>query len=63
MAKYVDNASLKEVINLYNKLNIADKGDWCPSYLQRQEKKYQLGKITKEQFELSKQFILSYKPK
>jgi hypothetical protein len=57
MAKYVDNTSLKEVINLYNKLNIADKGDWCPSYLQRQEKKYQLGKITKEQFELSKQFI------
>jgi hypothetical protein len=57
MGKYVDNARFKEIINIYNSLNINDKGDWCPSYLQRQEKKFQLGKITKEQFELSKQFI------
>ena len=49
MGKYCDNERLKVVINLYNKLNIYDTGDWCPGYLQRQEKQFQSNKMTAEE--------------
>ena len=57
MGKYCDNERLKVVINLYNKLNIYDTGDWCPVYLQRQEKQFQSNKITAEEWEECRGFI------
>ena len=57
MGKYCDNERLKVVINLYNKLNIYDTGDWCPGYLQRQEKQFQTKKMTEEEWKDCRDFI------
>lgn len=57
MAQYVNNKRLKEVLKLYNTMNINDTGDWCPEYLVRQEKKYLLGKMSKDDWEQCKEFI------
>lgn len=34
-------------------------GDWCPSYLQRLENKFNKGKINQEKYDAAKQFILT----
>ena len=57
MGKYVDNKRLKEVVSLYNSLNAYDTGDWCPKYLENQEKRLKSGKITKDDFLNCKEFI------
>ena len=59
MADYVNNARLREVINLYNNLNINDKGDWCAAYLQRLSNKHSNQKVTDEKFKLGKEFIVN----
>lgn len=57
MGKYVDNKRLKEVVSLYNSLNAYDTGDWCPKYLENQEKRLKSGKITKDDYIKCKEFI------
>lgn len=57
MPEYVNNKRLREVVNLYNSLNIHDTGEWCSTYLQRLEHKRSCNKIDDKKFELGKDFI------
>ncbi len=59
MPEYVNNKRLREVVNLYNSMNINDKGDWCANYLQRLEHKRNSEKIDGQKFELGKDFIIN----
>ena len=59
MPEYVNNKRLREVVNLYNSMNINDKGDWCANYLQRLEHKKNSDKIDGQKFELGKDFIIN----
>ena len=34
-------------------------GDWCPSYLQRLENKFNKGKISEDKYNAAKQFIIN----
>lgn len=59
MPEYVNNKRLREVVNLYNSMNIHDKGEWCASYLTRLEHRKNNDKIDSQKFELGKEFIVN----
>lgn len=59
MAEYVNNTRLREVVNLYNSLNVNDDGSWCAQYLQRLTNKHSNSKINDDKFKLGRDFIVN----
>lgn len=59
MADYVNNERLRKIVNIYNRLNINDKGEWCAAYSQRLDNKLNAGKTTPEKYKQAHSFIVN----
>lgn len=57
MAEYVNNAELRDLILKYNETNINDTGVWLNGYRKRMTKKFQIGKLKKEKYDLAIKFV------
>lgn len=57
MAYYVNNEVLRQTIAKYNANNIYDKFEWIPPYVRKMTNAYQKGKLTKEEYDDTMQFI------
>lgn len=57
MAYYIKNELLRECIATYNANNIYDKLDWVPKYVDKFQKQYDSGKITRAEYDMTMAFI------
>lgn len=57
MSEYVNNERLRDVVNLYNDMNLSDDGDWCAEYKKRLDNKKQNQKMNDSKYKLSVDFI------
>lgn len=57
MAEYVKNSELRDLILEYNKTNIEDDGSWLADYKKRMDKKFEVGKLKKEKYDLAINFV------
>lgn len=54
---YISNKYLRELVVKFNKMNINDTGEWCDAYERKLENKNNKNSITKDKYEVSKEFI------
>ena len=57
MAEYVKNSELRDLILEYNKTNVEDDGSWLADYKKRMDKKFEVGKLKKEKYDLAINFV------
>lgn len=57
MAYYINNDVLRNCIATYNANNIHDKLEWVPKYVEKFQKQFDKGKISKEEYDVILAFI------
>jgi len=57
MSKYLEKEHLRDLIVEYNLTNLSDDGSWLDDYLKRETKKYETGKMDKEEYDAKVAFV------